>query len=164
MNRLNKKISDIETLTNDLKVTKIHPKNINDSIKEALQVEELSVGMYLYDLLKRPQISINYLTEYLPHEFNKEILEIVETQVKYEGYIAKTNREVEKMLKLESKKIPKDIDYDKVKNIASEARQKLKLVKPETIAQATRISGVNPADIAILTVYLKKEYSRDINE
>ena len=164
MNRLNQKITDIDTLTNDLKVTKIHPKNINDSIKEALQVDELSVGMYLYDLLKRPQISISYLTEYLPHEFNKEILEIVETQVKYEGYIAKTNREVEKMLKLESKKIPKDIDYDKVKNIASEARQKLKLVKPENIAQATRISGVNPADIAILTVYLKKEYSRDTNE
>ncbi len=65
------------------------------------------------------------------------------------------------MLKLESKKIPKDIDYAKVKNLASEARQKLSAIRPETIAQATRISGVNPADIAILTIYLKKEYSKD---
>ena len=62
------------------------------------------------------------------------------------------------MLKLESKKIPEDIDYDKVMNLASEARQKLKLVRPLTIAQATRISGVNPADISILAMYLKKEY------
>ena len=64
--------------------------------------------------------------------------------------------QVEKLLKLEDKKIPKDIDYDKVMNIASEARQKLKLVRPETIAQATRISGVNPSDIAILMVYLRR--------
>jgi tRNA uridine 5-carboxymethylaminomethyl modification enzyme len=65
------------------------------------------------------------------------------------------------MLKLEEKQIPEDIDYDKVKNIASEARQKLKEVRPTTIAQAIRISGVNPADISILSVYLKKEYAND---
>ena len=68
------------------------------------------------------------------------------------------------MLKLESKQIPEDIDYDKVKNIASEARQKLKLVRPKNIGQASRISGVNPADISILTVYLKKEYNGDKDE
>ena len=89
----------------------------------------------------------------------KEIQEIVEVQVKYEGYINKTLKEVDRMLKLEDKKIPEDIDYDKVNNLASEARQKLKQVRPLTIAQATRISGVNPADISILTVYLKKEYA-----
>ena len=65
------------------------------------------------------------------------------------------------MLKLEEKQIPKDIDYDKIKNIASEARQKLKEVKPKTIAQAIRISGVNPSDISVLSVYLKKEYGKD---
>ena len=65
------------------------------------------------------------------------------------------------MLKLEKKQIPEDIDYDKVSNIASEARQKLKEVRPTTIAQAIRISGVNPADISILSVYLKKEYGKD---
>ena len=65
------------------------------------------------------------------------------------------------MLKLESKEIPLNIDYNKIKNIASEARQKLNEVRPTTIGQASRISGVNPADIAVLSVYLKKEYNND---
>ena len=65
------------------------------------------------------------------------------------------------MLKLEKKQIPEDIDYNKITNIASEARQKLEEVRPKTIAQAIRISGVNPSDISILSVYLKKEYGKD---
>ena len=121
------------------------------------------MGVTLYTLLKRPQIKIDMLIEYLENEYSKEVLEIVEIAVKYEGYIQKTIREVEKMLKLESKKIPVDIDYDKIANLASEARQKLKTIRPETVAQASRISGVNPADISILTIYLKKEYSKDSN-
>lgn len=161
--RLQEKEESIANLTNDLKTTKIHPKEINNSIKEALGIEELTSGMSLYDLLKRPQIKIEYLVEYLNNEYKKDILEIVEIAIKYEGYISKTNREVEKMLKLESKKIPKDIDYSKIKNLASEARQKLESVRPETVAQASRISGVNPTDISILTVYLKKEYASEAN-
>lgn len=160
-NRLINREKDIESLTNDLKTTKIHPADINSKIKEALEIKRLASGMSLYELLKRPQIKIDYLKEYLPNEYKKEIYEIVEVAIKYEGYIAKTNREVEKMLKLESKKIPKDIDYNKIKNLASEARQKLESVRPETVAQATRISGVNPTDISILTVYLKKEYGKE---
>ncbi len=160
-NRLKMREKDIESLTNDLKTTKIHPTNINSSIKESLGIDKLNSGMSLYELLKRPQIKIDFLKEYLPNEYKKEIYEIVEIAIKYEGYIAKTNREVEKMLKLESKKIPKDIDYNKVKNLASEARQKLSQVRPETVAQATRISGVNPTDISILTIYLKKEYGKE---
>lgn len=160
-NRLINREKDIESLTNDLKTTKIHPADINSEIKEALEIERLASGMSLYELLKRPQIKIAYLKEYLQNAYKKEIYEIVEVATKYEGYIAKTNREVEKMLKLESKKIPKDIDYNKIKNLASEARQKLESVRPETVAQATRISGVNPTDISILTVYLKKEYGKE---
>ena len=86
--------------------------------------------------------------------------EQVEISIKYEGYIAKTYKEVEKMLKLESKEIPDDINYEKVTNLASEARQKLEKVRPKTIAQAMRISGVNPADISILSIYLRKEYNK----
>ncbi len=159
--RLLEKEKNIESLTNDLKNIKIHPKEINESIKEALNINELSSGMYLYELLKRPEIKINYLKEYIDKTYADEIYEIVEIAIKYEGYIAKTNREVEKMLKLESKKIPPNIDYDKVSNLASEARQKLNTIRPSTIAQASRISGVNPSDISILTIYLKKEYSKD---
>lgn len=160
--RLNKKKSDIESLTEELKSIKVSKNNLNESLKEIFE-DTLNNGYTLYNLLKRPEVKIEYLVEYLNNKYTKEVLDIVEIAIKYEGYIAKTNREVEKLLKLEDKKIPKDIDYDKVMNIASEARQKLKLVRPETIAQATRISGVNPADISILSVYLKKNYSKDTN-
>lgn len=158
--RLNKKKEDINSLTEELKSIKVSNKNLNDSLKSIID-GPLTNGNTLYNLLKRPEVKIEYLVSYLNKEYSKEVLEIVEIAIKYEGYIAKTKREVEKLLKLEDKKIPKDIDYNKVKNIASEARQKLELVRPETIAQATRISGVNPADISILSVYLKKEYSKD---
>ncbi len=149
----------IASLKEELKKV-ISPKMVSKEINEALG-DPLDVGISLYNLLKRPPIKIEYLIPYLENEYDEEILYIVEVAVKYEGYIAKTEREVERMLKLESKKIPPDIDYDKVKNLASEARQKLKQVRPQTIAQATRISGVNPTDISILTVYLKKEYSKE---
>ena len=76
------------------------------------------------------------------------------------AFINKEYQEANKLLKLEEKEIPADIDYDKIKNLASEARQKLKLVRPLTLAQASRISGVNPVDISVLAVYLKKEYNK----
>ena len=92
--------------------------------------------------------------------YDKEIVEQVVIETKYEGYIKKTYKDVEKLIKLESKQIPEDIDYSKIINLASEARQKLESVRPLTIAQASRISGVNPSDISILAVYLKKEYGK----
>lgn len=157
--RLLTKRKNIECLTEDLKNTKIHPQDINNEIKSV--IPNLNFGISCLELLKRPEIKIHYLIQYLKKEYPKDIYEIVEIAIKYEGYIAKTNREVEKMLKLESKQIPEDIDYEKVQNLASEARQKLQSVRPKTIAQATRISGVNPTDISILTIYLKKYYSKD---
>jgi tRNA uridine 5-carboxymethylaminomethyl modification enzyme len=160
MSRLNKKIEDINSLTEELKSTKISPKTIDEKLQEKLYI---TTGYTLYNLLKRPEVNINMLDYYLNNKYSKEVLEIVEIAVKYEGYISKTNREVEKLLKLEDKQIPKDINYDNVHNLASEARQKLSTVRPATIAQATRISGVNPADISILSIYLKKEYSKDKN-
>ena len=91
--------------------------------------------------------------------YPQDVIEEVEIQIKYEGYIKKIEREAEKMLKNEEKQIPTNIDYDKIPNLASEARQKLKEVRPLNIAQAIRISGVNPADISILLVYLRKQYN-----
>lgn len=88
--------------------------------------------------------------------YTNEEVEQVEINAKYEGYIKKANKEADKMLSLEEKKIPEDIDYEKVPNLASEARQKLIEIKPTTIGQASRISGVNPADISILMVYLRR--------
>ena len=96
----------------------------------------------------------------IPLDYAEDILEEVEIEIKYEGYIAKVYKEAEKAKKLEEKLIPKDINYDDILNLASEARQKLKDIKPISIGQATRISGVNPSDIAILTIYLKKKYDK----
>ena len=115
----------------------------------------------LYDLLKRPEITMSLLNEFIELPFESVILEEIEIHIKYEGYIKKTYKEVEKMIKLEEKKIPENIDYNEVKNLASEARQKLEKVRPLSIGQASRISGVNPSDIAILCVYLKKEYNKN---
>ena len=158
MDRLNKKLNDINDLINELKEVRVTSKNVTDTITNA--IGELNKGESLYELLKRPEIKIDYLREYITSNYSDEIFNIVEIQVKYEGYINKTNKEVERMLKLEEKEIPSDINYDDVKNLASEARQKLKQVLPLTIAQASRISGVNPSDIAVLTVYLKKYYNK----
>ena len=83
----------------------------------------------------------------------------MEIQIKYEGYISKVEREATKMLKNEEKQIPEDIDYSKIRNLASEARQKLESIRPTSIGQAMRISGVNPSDISILMVYLRKNYN-----
>ena len=99
---------------------------------------------------------MEHLQHFIELPFDKNILEQVEINIKYEGYIMKASREAEKMIRLEQKKIPENIDYNDIKNIASEARQKLQEVRPTSIGQALRISGVNPADISILMIYLKK--------
>ena len=111
--------------------------------------------------MKRSEITLDKLKEnnLLKTNYKKEVEKQVEIQIKYEGYIIKTEREAEKMLKNEEKQIPEDIDYSKITNLASEARQKLEEIRPTSIGQALRISGVNPADISILMVYLRKNYN-----
>ena len=104
---------------------------------------------------------MEHIEHFIDIPFDEDIKEQVYINIKYEGYIVKANREALKMLDLDNKMIPKDIDYDKIKNLASEARQKLKEVEPTSIGQALRISGVNPADISLLMIYLKKEYHYD---
>ncbi len=161
--KLLKKEQDIEILIEELKNTKINNKNITPVILDKMKSNELTMGTNLYLFLKRPEINIDLLLQenIIENKYDKEVYNQVEILIKYEGYINKELKEVEKLLKLESKQIPKDIDYDKVANLASEAKQKLKAVMPETMAQAARISGVNPADLSILAIYLKKEYSKN---
>src|SRR5699024_7584983 len=86
----------------------------------------------------------------------EDVKEQVEIQVKYEGYIKKATEQVKRMLKMENKKIPENIDYDAIHSLAFEAREKLKQIRPMSIGQASRISGVNPADISILLVYIEQ--------
>ena len=161
INRLNTKKQKIEELFEFLRENKL---KITNEIKEELEninIPVPSMTMTLEQLLKRPEFSMEIIEKFIKIDYPEDIKEQVSINLKYEGYIAKAYKEAEKMIKLEKKQIPEDIDYDNVKNIASEARQKLKEVRPKTIAQAIRISGVNPSDISILSVYLKKEYGRD---
>ncbi len=144
--KLNDKINNIAKLIEILKTNKI--KTQNKSIT-------------FLDYLKRPEVSINQIKEYIEVNFEEDVLNEVEVDIKYAGYIKKAYEQADKLKKLEEKEIPDNIEYQKIKNLASEARQKLTQIRPKTIAQATRISGVNPADISVLAVYLKKEYNKN---
>ncbi|WP_433746019.1 tRNA uridine-5-carboxymethylaminomethyl(34) synthesis enzyme MnmG [Falsibacillus pallidus] len=126
-------------------------------IKEA-GGSELKDGIRASDLLKRPEMNYGHIKQLVPSEveISSDIEEQVEIQVKYEGYIEKSLQQVDKLKKMENKKIPDHIDYDSINGLASEARQKLKEVRPLSIAQASRISGVNPADVSILLVYIEQ--------
>ncbi len=154
--RLDEKRKKIRELTDYIKTEKLK-KNEIGTLVEAAKTSSI------YDLIKRPDVDMTELFKVVPRivEYDKEVVEEVVIETKYEGYIAKTYKDAEKLTKLESKQIPADIDYSKVQNLASEARQKLETIRPISIAQASRISGVNPSDIAILGVYLKKEYGKN---
>ena len=153
----NKKKNNIEKLIEYLKNHKFTTKE-NDVLKQ-LNTTPINDGITLYDILKRPELAINDLITVgkLEDIYSKEVIEQVEIMIKYEGYIKKAQKEALKMQELENMVIDENLNYELVPNLASEARQKLNLVKPISIGQASRISGVNPSDIAILSVYLKKE-------
>ena len=155
------KINKINELTEYLRTHKVVTSE-NDLLI-SLGTATINDGITLYDLIKRPEITIRKLIDCgkVVGDFNDEVIEQVEISIKYEGYIKKAYKEVLKMRELESVIIPSDINYDKVINLASEARQKLKQVCPLSLGQASRISGVNPSDIAVLSVYLKKGYNKD---
>ena len=155
--KLIQKENNINEIIELLKNNKITPKKeINDYLVKNNSTP-IKDGISLFRLLKRPEIKINNIKEFIElKKYTKEELEQVEIIIKYEGYIKKVEREAEKMLKNSEKQIPEDIDYDKVPNLASEARQKLSEIRPTSLGQASRISGVNPADISILMVYLRK--------
>ena len=154
-NFLQKK-KNIEELTNLLKEEKITPKESINNILKELNTSPLKDSISLYDLLKRTEISIEDLFNFKNLNYKDEVLKEVEINIKYEGYIKKSMEEAKKMLELENKIIPEDIDYKNIPNIASEAREKLEEIRPLTLGQASRISGVNPSDIAIISIYLKK--------
>ena len=154
------KKDSIKNLINELKTKKINPTELGNNFLRELNTTEIKDSITLYDLLKRPEVKIDSLQNMFG-KYSKDVLEQVEISVKYEGYIKKALKEAEKFNELDSKKIPSDIDYAKIKNLASEARQKLENVRPTSIGQASRISGVNPVDISLIMIYIKKEYFYD---
>ena len=117
--------------------------------------------MTLYSLLKRPEIKIEHIKHFIEIPYDEDVCYQIEIACRYEGYIEKAEKEAEKMNSLENKKLADNLDYEKIPNLASEAKEKLMKIRPTSLGQASRISGVNPADISILMVYLRK---RETNE
>ena len=160
-NRLIEKEKKIKELTKYLQENTLHLTEDVIKVFESNNINVPLTGLNYYDLLKRPEITMKFIENFIEINYSNEVKEQVEINAKYDGYIKKAYKEVEKLSRLEEKQIPDDIDYQKVTNLASEARQKLEKIRPKTIAQASRISGVNPVDISVLTIYLKKEYGKN---
>ena len=140
-------------------------KETNEKVA-ALGFKPLTDAVTAKEFLRRPEVSYQDVVNFIgpaAEELDDKIIELIETEIKYEGYISKALDQVEKMKRIEEKRIPANIDWDDIDSIATEARQKFKLINPETIGQASRISGVNPADISILMVYLEGK-SRSISK
>ena len=132
----------------------------SDDINELLESKgfnKISSKMSAFDLLKRPQITIENIKPYLDFDFPLEIGKLNEIEIKYAGYIKKAKREAERLNKMEAVKIDENIDYNQVENLSKEGREKLIKIRPTTLGQASRISGVNPADITVLSFYLNKK-------
>ena len=154
--KFQQKERNIQKLENKLKENKLKPSEEVNAELLKIGSSIIKDGITFFNLLKRPEITISFIKKFINIDDNEEVIEQVVINSKYEGYINKAYREAEKMIRLENKKIPKNIDYNKIQNLASEARQKLNEVRPTSIGQAIRISGVNPSDVSILMVYLKK--------
>mgnify|MGYP001943169612 FL=1 len=140
-----------------LKGLRLKPTEELQQLIEEHGATRLKDGILAYDLLKRPELSYDVIDKIAPSETElpREVKEQVEIQIKYEGYIKKALQQVDRLKKMENKAIPEDIDYSAITGLATEARQRLEKIRPLTVAQASRISGVNPADISILLVYLE---------
>lgn len=164
--RFETKKSQFEEEMQRLNSIKLKPiKETNEQVKK-LGFKPLTDAVTAKEFMRRPDISYQDVVKFIGPatvELDEKIIELIETEVKYEGYISKALDQVEKMKRMEEKRIPSTIDWDDIDSIATEARQKFKQINPETIGQASRISGVNPADISILMVYLEGK-SRSISK
>ncbi|MGT2686743.1 tRNA uridine-5-carboxymethylaminomethyl(34) synthesis enzyme MnmG [Streptococcus porcinus] len=137
---------------------KLKPIRETNEKVEALGFKPLTDAMTAKEFMRRPEIDYATAISFIgsaDENLDTKVIELLETEIKYEGYINKALDQVAKMKRMEEKKIPKNIDWDAIDSIATEARQKFKKINPETIGQASRISGVNPADISILMVYIE---------
>ncbi|WP_284140663.1 tRNA uridine-5-carboxymethylaminomethyl(34) synthesis enzyme MnmG [Virgibacillus sp. LDC-1] len=151
------KKQQVEEEMNRLRKIVIKPNAIVQEVLQEAEASPLKEAVKAADLLKRPEMSYALIERLIEanESLTSDIKEQVEIHIKYEGYIKKANEQVERMLKMEDKKIPENIDYDAISGIATEAREKLKTVRPLSVGQASRISGVNPSDISILLVYIE---------
>lgn len=157
LNKL-KQLQDLKQFLMDSKVT------IDEELKQYLNdrgYDENRKTVSCYELVKRPNVDSNYILKKIDKEVDEKLGRQLDIEIKYEGYIAKAKREAANLIRIEKQLLPTDLDYSKIEHLSLEARQKLNEVKPLTIGQASRISGVNPADIITIQIYLKQERKYD---
>ena len=147
------KISSMKEFLKDAKVLK--DSGVNEYL-QSLGYDKQDASYNAYELLRRPNVELHRLLDFMNEEYDKEIAKQVEIEIKYEGYIDKAKREADRMLKMDSIKLPDSIDYLHIDNLALEARQKLDKIRPHSLGQASRISGINPSDIQVLAIYIKQ--------
>ena len=155
--RFMKKKEQIEQEKERFFNTKVKPDERTNRLLKQWGTQEIDNGVNLASLLRRPEIKYENLLELVPSDIqlSAEVTEQVEIQIKYEGYIKKQLQDVERLKKMEKKKLPINLDYENMQGLAKEARDKLGRIKPLNIGQAARISGVTPADISVLLIYLE---------
>lgn len=158
--KMQKKEEQVQNEIARLKNEKLKPNNdeVNQFIEEHGD-NRLKDAITAADFIKRPYVDYETLMKFIPapaEKLDRHVIEQVEIQLKYAGYIKKEEEKVARLKRMEAKRIPANIDYEKIDGLATEGRQKLEKIRPETLAQASRISGVNPADLAILSVYIRK--------
>ena len=157
--RVNKKVTDTQNIISIIKKTSVTPNDVNTLLVE-MNSSEITQQVKLSSLLTRPHISLNDFgtaserVSKLYKEYSLETLEQAEIQMKYEGYIEREQEHASKLDRLESLLIPDSLTYDEIKSISMEAKEKLRQIKPKTIGQASRISGVSPSDISVLLIHL----------
>ncbi len=166
--RLLRKEEWIESEIERMKTTNVGTSDKVQNLLDDYGSTRLVSGISLAELIRRPELSYRALKEIdekrpeIPDELEEDVIEQVDIFIKYEGYISRQKRQVEQFKKLESKRIPEDIDYDSIKSLRIEAVQKLKEYRPVSVGQASRISGVSPADISVLLVYMGSESMRSV--
>ena len=159
LEKVNKKVSDSENIINYMKENSVEPSNMNPILNE-IGSSELTQKSRLYNVLSRPHILIQHLTEADPNfkeaisTYDQDTIEQAEIKVKYDSYFEKEMEIVNKMKKMEDKEINPEFDYKSLTSLSIEAREKLLKVKPRTLGQASRISGVSPSDISVLMVHM----------
>ncbi len=161
-NRFLMKFSQVESELNRLKETIIPANDDINKFLEGHGSSGLVSGIKLYELLKRPEIEYEHLSEInQAADLSKEVIEQVTIHIKYEGYLKRQMNQIDQFKRMEERRLPDDIDYKTINGLSLEARQKLDTLKPLSLGQASRISGVSPADISVLLVYLESRKRKD---
>lgn len=154
-NMYKEKQQNIKKLLKELN-KEITPKQETNKILEVQKITKITDKISLHDLLKRPEVTVDKLKPFLKENYTQEVKEEIEIMIKYEGYIKKSKEDAKKQAEYENITLKENIDYSKIPNLALEAREKLNKIKPNSLGQAMRISGVNPSDISSIIIYLKR--------